>query len=31
MIIKYLVLGLTIVYVATVIITYMKPDKRSDG
>jgi hypothetical protein len=31
MIIKYLILGLTIVYVATVIIIYLKPIDRSDG
>jgi hypothetical protein len=31
MITKYLILGLTIVYAATVIIIYLKPDKRSDS
>ena len=31
MIIKYLIFGFTIVYVATVIIIYLKPDNRSDS
>ena len=30
MIIKYLILGFTIVYVTTVIILYLKPDKKFD-